>query len=77
MSNFAYIPPWWLKNGLLMTVYTALFASQQWEQTTVHPEPPYKEKVFIGAKVYQFLAFLPFLKIRAVRLLGRMELPDR
>ena len=50
MSNFAYNPPWWLKNGLLMTVYTALFASQQWENTTVHPEPPYQEKVFTGAK---------------------------
>ncbi|MBW4664176.1 MAG: alpha/beta fold hydrolase [Chroococcus sp. CMT-3BRIN-NPC107] len=50
MSNVAYNPPWWLKNGVLMTVYTALVASQDWEKTTVHPEPPYQEKIFIGAK---------------------------
>ncbi len=50
MSNVGYLPPWWLKNGVSMTVYTALVASQEWEKTTIHPEPPYLEKVFIGAK---------------------------
>ncbi len=48
--SIAYIPPWWLKNGVSMTVHTALVASQEWEKTTVHPEPPYQEQVFIGAK---------------------------
>ena len=45
----AYTPPWWLKNGLAMTVYTALWASQEWESTTAHPEPPYQETIFTGA----------------------------
>lgn len=50
MSNTAYSPPWWLQNGLLMTVYTALFASRDWESTTIHPEPPYQETIFTGAQ---------------------------
>lgn len=45
----AYSPPWWLRNGLAMTVYTALWTSQEWESTTAHPEPPYQEKIFTGA----------------------------
>jgi hypothetical protein len=44
-----FTPPWWLKNGMTMTVYTALQASQIWETTTPHPEPPYQETVFTGA----------------------------
>lgn len=32
-----------------MTLYTALRASSEWEKTTVHPEPPYQEKIFFGA----------------------------
>jgi uncharacterized protein len=50
MLNVGYIPPWWLKNGVSMTVYTALFASREWEKTTPYPEPPYQEKIFTGAK---------------------------
>lgn len=50
MTNTAYNPPWWLQNGLLMTVYTALFASRDWESTTIHPEPPYQETIFTGAQ---------------------------
>lgn len=50
MTNTAYRPPWWLQNGLLMTVYTALFASRDWESTTIHPEPPYQETIFTGAQ---------------------------
>ncbi len=63
MSNIAYIPPWWLKNGVLMTVHTALVASQEWEKTTVHPEPPYQEKIFTGAK--------------GVPIFGIVAIPDR
>ncbi len=63
MSNVAYIPPWWLKNGVLMTVHTALVASQEWEKTTVHPEPPYQEKIFAGAK--------------GVPIFGIVAIPDR
>lgn len=63
MSNVAYLPPWWLKNGVLMTVHTALVASQEWEKTTVHPEPPYQEKIFTGAK--------------GVPIYGWVAIPDR
>ena len=38
-----------LRNGLAMTLYTALTASRDWEKTTVHPEPPYQETIFAGA----------------------------
>jgi len=38
----AFNPPWWLRNGLAMTVYTALRPSQEWEKTTIDPEPSYQ-----------------------------------
>ncbi len=44
-----YTPPWLLKNGLLMTLYTALRLSRKWESFTVEPEPTYQEHIFIGA----------------------------
>lgn len=44
-----YIPPWWLRNGLLLTVYTAVWAGRDWESTTANPEPPYQEAIFKGA----------------------------
>jgi uncharacterized protein len=46
----AYNPPLFLKNGVTMTVYTALWGKRYWEQTTLHPEPPYEEKVVMGAQ---------------------------
>jgi predicted alpha/beta-fold hydrolase len=49
MPYACFTPPWWLKNGLLMTLYTALRVARHWE-TTVHvPEPIYREQIFIGA----------------------------
>lgn len=50
MVDSAYIPPYWLRNGLAMTVYTAIWASKDWESTTPHPEPPYRETIFTGAE---------------------------
>jgi len=47
--NSDFTPPWWLRNGLAMTVYTAVWASNHWETTTSHPEPDYEEVVFCGA----------------------------
>lgn len=44
-----YTPPWFLRDGLAMTVYTALSASREWETTTPAPEPSYQETVFSGA----------------------------
>ncbi|MBW4574945.1 MAG: alpha/beta fold hydrolase [Aphanothece sp. CMT-3BRIN-NPC111] len=49
MDYSPYTPPSLLKNGLAMTLYTALAASREWEKTTVHPEPPYQETIFTGA----------------------------
>jgi len=45
----AFNPPWWLRNGLAMTVYIALRTSQEWEKTTLDSEPSYKETIFTGA----------------------------
>lgn len=44
-----YVPPLWLRNGLLLTVYTAVWAGRDWESTTANPEPPYQEAIFKGA----------------------------
>lgn len=49
MANAAYTPPKLLADGLVMTLYTALWASRKWESTISEPEPRYQEKVFIGA----------------------------
>jgi predicted alpha/beta-fold hydrolase len=49
MDRPSYTPPWLLKNGLSMTVYTAWKASRNWEKSITAPEPPYQEKIFIGA----------------------------
>lgn len=50
MAYPPYNPPVLLKNGLAMTVYAARKASHIWEKTTPHPEPPYQETIFTGAK---------------------------
>ncbi|WP_254566580.1 YheT family hydrolase [Oscillatoria sp. HE19RPO] len=44
-----YNPPLFLKNGLAMTLHTALVASREWEQAIADPEPPYQETHFTGA----------------------------
>jgi hypothetical protein len=49
MNHLPYIPPLGLQNGLAMTLYTALWASRNWEKTTRHPEPPYQPQIFKGA----------------------------
>lgn len=49
LLNTAFMPPWWLKNGLAMTVYTATWGGKNWSATTREPEPPYKETIFTGA----------------------------
>ena len=43
-----YSPPWLLRNGSAMTVYTALWSSRELD-TTKNPEPPYQEAIFTGA----------------------------
>jgi predicted alpha/beta-fold hydrolase len=44
-----YAPPLFLRNGMAMTLYTALSASKTWEKTILEPEPTYQERVFTGA----------------------------
>jgi len=49
MDNLEYNPPWLLRNGLLMTIYIASWASRHWQRTTTAVEPFYQEKIFVGA----------------------------
>jgi uncharacterized protein len=44
-----YTPPLFLRNGLAMTLYSALWANRNWETTVSAPEPPYQAHVFSGA----------------------------
>jgi uncharacterized protein len=50
MCYAPYDPSPLLQNGVAMTIYTSLWGGRNWEKTTKHPEPPYKEKIFIGAQ---------------------------
>ncbi|MDJ0553076.1 MAG: alpha/beta fold hydrolase [Microcoleaceae cyanobacterium MO_207.B10] len=49
MPHSCYTPPLFLKNGLAMTLYAALWVPRFWEQTTTFSEPPYEDTIFIGA----------------------------
>lgn len=49
MFNAPYYPPFFLKNGLAMTLYIAWWASQTAKPTTLEPEPTYQEVIFTGA----------------------------
>ncbi|MHC5938097.1 YheT family hydrolase [Nostoc sp.] len=45
-----YNPSWFLQNGVIMTVYTALWGKRYWESTIQLQEPSYHEKIFIGGQ---------------------------
>lgn len=45
----SYQPPWAIRQGLAMTLYTALWASRNWEKTIAVPAPNYHPHVFLGA----------------------------
>lgn len=45
----SYRPPFFLKNGLIMTLYTALQISKTWQNYTHESPPPYQQKIFTGA----------------------------
>lgn len=49
LDSLVYQPPIALRNGLAMTLYTALSASRRWEQLTPEPEPLYQPQIFLGA----------------------------
>lgn len=50
MPHPIYTAPFGLTNGITMTLYAAATANRNWEATTTAPEPPYQEKIFIGAE---------------------------
>ncbi|MBO3461049.1 alpha/beta fold hydrolase [Aetokthonos hydrillicola Thurmond2011] len=50
MCYASYKAPWFLKNGVAMTLYTTFWGRRNWESTIKHPEPPYQQKIFIGAQ---------------------------
>ncbi len=50
MCYWSYNPPHFLRNGVAITLYTAIWASRNWERTTKCPEPPYQEHIFIGGQ---------------------------
>ncbi|BAZ46637.1 putative AB-hydrolase YheT [Chondrocystis sp. NIES-4102] len=61
MLQSSYSPPPFLNNGLLMTVYTAFAASQNWEKTLIEPQPQYQQVVFTQGEVplYGWVAIPP------------------
>lgn len=60
MRHLSYTPPTLLKNGMTMTVYTALKASRNWEKTITESEPLYQEKSLSVRQECQFLALWLF-----------------
>lgn len=51
MSPSSYSPPWFLDNGLLMTIYVAMRSGQNWQETLQEPEPHYQKVVFTQGEV--------------------------
>ena len=49
--NNSFSPPWFLNNGLLMTIYVALRASKTWQDTLIETEPQYQKVVFTKGEV--------------------------
>lgn len=43
-----FLPPWYLRSGLLMTLYIATVARHHWQRDTGDPEPPYQQHQFTG-----------------------------
>ena len=60
----SFIPPWFLKNGVAMTLYSVWGASRRWKTSTIHPEPTYQEHIFQGANGFLFLVGLRLPKNR-------------
>ncbi|MCT7985727.1 alpha/beta fold hydrolase [Laspinema sp. A4] len=81
MFDSNYNPPFFLKNGLAMTLHTALVASRDWEQTIADPEAPYQETLFTGAggvPIYGWIARNPHSKGTIVATYGVTgELPQQ
>ncbi|MCJ8279755.1 MAG: esterase, partial [Rivularia sp. ALOHA_DT_140] len=50
MCASTYNPPWFLRNGVSMTVYAALWGKRNWKTALNLPEPNYQQQVFTGAQ---------------------------
>jgi len=48
--NDLYTPPWWLPNGLAMTLYMSTVAAKEWQSTLSEAEPNYTEQIYKGAR---------------------------
>lgn len=60
-----FLPPWYLRNGLLMTLYMAKVAEHWWQRWTPFPEPPYRSHIFQGeggVPIYGLVAVPPGAK---------------
>ncbi len=52
-------PPWYLRSGLTMTLYTTWFAPQRWQAAALPFDPPYQEHILTGAQdvpIYTLIA---------------------
>ena len=57
-----YLPPWWLKNEWVMTLYAAWGAPRRWQTTLAAPQPPYRDTIFTGAEgvpIFGWIAIPP------------------
>jgi predicted alpha/beta-fold hydrolase len=70
MHYASYNPPWFLRNGTAMTIYTTIWASRRWESTTQHPEPPYEKKIFIGGQSVPIFGWVAIPKNAHSTLIG-------
>lgn len=50
VCHSTYNPPYFLRNGVAMTAYTALQAGRNWETSVPHPEPLYQQVIFTGGQ---------------------------
>ncbi|MEO0984060.1 MAG: alpha/beta fold hydrolase [Cyanobacteria bacterium J06639_14] len=60
-----FLPPWYLRSGLLMTLYFAEVVSHHWQRYTPDPEPSYQSHIFTGAHevpIYGIVAIPPHAK---------------
>ena len=53
-----FAPPWYLQQGLAMTLYASLWSSQHWQASLQDPQPPYQELIFRGAHDVPIFAWM-------------------
>lgn len=51
MHSSSYSPPWFLNNGLLMTIYVAMRSRKTWQSTISELEPLYQKVIFTQGEV--------------------------